>query len=532
MPPKRTRQHEIDSRAKGLLATALAKIGSFNEHKEDYHIDGTGELFTGEPDSTATGIDYQVQLKGCQRLKRPSQLVVCKLETRVLEHYLDNKRIPVFLFMVDVGSGIGYFIFLQQYAAEGASREWRRKKTISVRIPITNRMDNTDLLTKSIRDADAYMTQFRPGSLMPSIRAQQARMESLDPRFSIDIHASTTDGQVAHLRAKQNLELKLAVSGPTPSVQEFLEILIDHGEPVNPDEFGVEISFDGSPLFDNEGPVGQIQLCRHLGGSLICSVSTLDSRGFELTGEWTIGNRRMRLEAALPSGLVSAVCKTDGPVCNSLPFTFSYRIDLSKWIGKNVRYLPDYSRVARSFDETDSILKHVELFVDGNSLADAEVPPDLHSWSRRLAAFVWIAKRLRFLSGKTEADFVLQSSYSSKDQTDIEIAYDLLLHGRAFVNIDGGEFTTTVENHNISKGDTLEGRFVLRQESAKLIVCGQLVYDGYLDLVIDHGRINAKNVTSIAQNAKRIDWKFETIKSACFAFVTDPSVPPFSLPAE
>lgn len=242
---KRPRQHEIDEEAKLLFRSKLPRGWVIRDQIPDYGIDYLVE--TRDDEQRLTGKTFAVQLKGTKRLKIVEGKVHYRLATDYLAYYVDKRRDPVFLVVADIVGPDCYWLFTQKHALTVLhGRNWREQRSITLHIPLENRLDDSTLMDTVVEEAERYMNRLRPASISTSIEAEKRKWESLDPRFSIDI---TADGKSVHHRvaAKENVEFTLSITGKPEDVRDAAERLTDQGLPV--DLSNVDIEATGSALF-------------------------------------------------------------------------------------------------------------------------------------------------------------------------------------------------------------------------------------------------------------------------------------------
>lgn len=109
MLPKRPSSHVIGNLAESMVEQAITARGWIYrrlEKDKDYGIDGEVEIF-GDSEY-ATGILFKVQVKGSKKYSRKASL---KSSTG---NYLSLSPLPVFLFSVDVSSGLIRFSLVER----------------------------------------------------------------------------------------------------------------------------------------------------------------------------------------------------------------------------------------------------------------------------------------------------------------------------------------------------------------------------------------------------------------------------------
>src|SRR5207244_4500341 len=142
------------------------------------------------------------------------------LELKDAVYFADRVRQPLFLVVVDVTREVGHWVFIQRYLLEGLrGLDWRRRKHVSVRLPTANRLDDFAGLAREAHAAQEYTTSLRPASIHHSIRGQQLRLESLDPRIEVRIEATAEQGCYT-LVPREPVEFTMTFTGPEEETRE------------------------------------------------------------------------------------------------------------------------------------------------------------------------------------------------------------------------------------------------------------------------------------------------------------------------
>src|SRR5438132_8046437 len=125
-------------------------------------------------------------------------------------------------------------------------KNWRKRGSVAIRVPQQNDLRDIAALRKAVQAANEFMAALYPPSIKKSIKAQQLRLESLDPRFSIQIDVIQGQEHVTVL-AKEQVEGTIAFKGEPEAVAHKMESLFGRGLPTS--FCPGEIEATGSPLF-------------------------------------------------------------------------------------------------------------------------------------------------------------------------------------------------------------------------------------------------------------------------------------------
>lgn len=285
----RPRSHAIDTEGQRIFTSLLPSDWVAREDKPDYGIDYVVEVFANEQ---LTGLRFAVQLKSTTALKTRGRVAKVRLSVKNLADYVDKQRLPVFLVVVDTQSREGYWCFLQGYVDEGETApDWRAKKSVTIKIPLTHRLSDTARLATATAQADSKMAELRPGAPEAAIRAEEKRQESHDPRFSVRVKFDE-NGIHYRLSANEPVETQLNIKGEPADVHRKFVDLVERGLPV---EFKPgEANLTGSPLF---GELAKMHIARHY--DVVLYVIGLDRTGKELAridlpGKFSGGQKELR----------------------------------------------------------------------------------------------------------------------------------------------------------------------------------------------------------------------------------------------
>jgi hypothetical protein len=184
---KRPRSHETDELAMRVFQCALPPSWVVNKQPLDYAKDYVVEIVeTGN----LTGITFLVQLKGQESLSlsKDRGQATFWLKRKYAVYYADKVRQPVFLVLVDGNQKIGYWLFVQAFLLDDLQgKKWRKKDTVAIRVPTKYQLTDTASLRSAVEAANQYMSALHPTSVKTAIKAHQLRLESLDPRFGVQI---------------------------------------------------------------------------------------------------------------------------------------------------------------------------------------------------------------------------------------------------------------------------------------------------------------------------------------------------------
>lgn len=349
---KRPRQHEIDEDAQTILRVALPKAWVCEEYDEDYAKDFSIELVE---EGDLTGKVFIIQLKGKERLRMPKtgSHISHSLETRYVRYYADKIELPVFVVVADIANRRAYWLFIQQFVDEELTPKnsrWREQKSITLSIPIENEISDTHRLRSAVIASLAYMKKKYPGTIGDAIAVDQKRIESLDPRFDVDL--SVQGGQVAYsMRAKELVHFNVQVAGPKEAVEGVLREAFETGKSV--DLASLDVSVSGMPVLSQSGKILGMQIWKELPmevriallGNDPSSTVSLDP----VTGNAIGGTKTLHFSEPLGnSGFIVQVTVTKHDAGDvKWGVGVGFRFSMEGWQGRTISMLPYFDQISR-----------------------------------------------------------------------------------------------------------------------------------------------------------------------------------------
>jgi hypothetical protein len=348
---KSPRAHEIDRQAKGIFLSVLPKELVSNETQNpDYGKDYLLEISESQEMS---GEQSFVQLKGTGSLviSRCGKFISFRLERKDAAYFVDKLKLPLFLVVVDVKRRTAYWLFTQQYLLEDIKvKGWRRKKKFLVRLPVANEIKDAARFIEAIRSARTYMAALQPAAIEVAIAAKKLSLESIDPRFEIQIAADERNHHF-FINAKEPVDISLLFKGAPLETKRKLDDLFGRGLPF---EFAAgDIVATGSSLFEGLFKDGGILTCnrefeatsaliaRDAGGN---SLSRLDNLQTVVRG----GPLELRIESQLPGAPLVITSSWEPDRRNA---TLSVNICLERWAGQPILLLGYFEQI-RAFADS------------------------------------------------------------------------------------------------------------------------------------------------------------------------------------
>ena len=409
--PQRPKQHEIDERAQTLFRSLIPPAWVRNELHPDYGKDYVVEVFR---DGKPAGLEFYVQLKGTEKLRRDGQNIRFRLQWDHLAYYLRQARLPVFLMLMDVARGCGYYCFLQGYLQE--KRIGIPQKVsgfLLLKIPASNLLSDMATLEKQVESARQFM-------MTHSIRMEEWRMQAIDPRFEVKINASGGKSTVA-LRAREPVNINVAFA-PTARPEDIRDFGRGYAVPVAPGTCMVT----GTPLLKDRTITSiQASFSKNPEAVLVAH----DKTGREIraipgiVGKLTGGMEEFQFQGEIPGSPLSLAIqgrRKDGGIRVSAEFRFGF----SKWVGRSLVRLGH-------FETVKSLL---ELFQDGarfsiegilNSGMDVGVIPFDDDFRSMLRVVEALSKAMT-IARHFGTELHMPASISAEDLTNIDLLFNLV----------------------------------------------------------------------------------------------------------
>lgn len=345
----RTEQHLIDDDAESIFRMLKPREWVLRElSRPDYLHDYLMEIFDqGKP----TGFLTLIQLKGTRLLKVTKGRVAFALPMEKAQEYV-KYPVPVFLTVIDVRGREGYWLFLQEHLRDEIGDVRRTRKSITVHVPLDNKLSNHAALAAAVRRAYDFLAELNPGSVAAAIAAEIAALEALDRRFKASITSTEAEKIVALSARDQPVSVKATfIETERRATMRKLEELLRRG--ISTAFERDEITFSGSPLIEHiadvsPGPV----IIRPLPlGYAEISLSAVDSDEQEIArlstfaAEVSGGQEEMRITGSLtPILTVQVTARSD--VVTRLSLTLNIE---SGWIGRPVLELAHFDEILGFF---------------------------------------------------------------------------------------------------------------------------------------------------------------------------------------
>lgn len=483
---KRPRSHEIDELAMRVFQCALPPSWVVNKQPLDYAKDYLVEIVEA---GNLTGITFLVQLKGQESLSlsRDGKHATFWLKRKYAVYYADKVHQPVFLVLVDVNNKLCYLVFVQAHLLDDLrGKKWRKKDTVAICVPTQNQLTDTAALRKAVEAANQYMNALHPTSVKTAIKAHQLRLESLDPRFGVQIDV-INEREFVTVLPKEEVEVSLTFKGEPGVLNPKLDSLFGRGlpTPFGPDE----IEVTGSPLFTEAFKSGGILgVARTFEGTV--SLFAQDdsahilSRLDNIPGTLAGGHKEFRFEGAL-AGSPLKLHITASREGGSGPVRFGF--DMRRWHGQPLLLLPYFDQIAAFFERVkDCTLIELKCFLQGNEFFAGQIHQNDLGIFKGLAGFLPFLSKAREICRMAGISPLLNEKIDREKAQDIQHLHQLLTEGEFRQKMPGAKVTCSLPRAGIQNllkmPPLLDGPLIFQSvEDQKIPLFGQEVDVGKLE---------------------------------------------------
>lgn len=419
-----SKPHIIDQKAQNVFFDSVPPSWLIREQKPDFHIDYFVEIEKGAEPS---GLIFGVQLKGTESPRSSKDYIKQFIKTKHLAYYIDKVRQPVFIVVINVTSRQGYWLFIQEWIRKELSgKEWRSINKVSVRIPLDNLLSDIERLHRAVIRADKYMRDLWPGSIGATIQSKKAELESLDPRFTVDIsygQGRTTFTLLPNQKVEGSIQFSHSDKG---EVHKKISDLIERGLPAKFQPNQIQIT--GTKLFERlleDFAVKEVEFktCRKVQCKF--SIALLNEQKEEklilygVDGQITGGTREIQIETFVPKTplTINGTLLWDD-FYRQRPGQISLSFDPEQWANQNLAQLAYFDAVSKVVKALSSgeTLKIICEF-NGNRLFSATPSfDDIRNFSDPILPFISFLQKARDISQKLGINPVLPLYEKISDQ--------------------------------------------------------------------------------------------------------------------
>jgi hypothetical protein len=333
--------------------------------------------------------------------------------------------------------------------------KWRNQTKVTVKLPTSNRIANTEKLTQAVVEAHRKMRLLHPAALRDVIDARRERLRSIDPRFDLKLALDPSGKPVMQLYPLQEVSLTMHVLGGKQSLSKLTD-LFDKGAVVEfePGEIRVsgsrvfeQVEFLGGTLSAGQSSPGTVTLiARNTDGSE-------QARLGEIPGNFTGGKKELWFNGELKN---SPLTIRLGPIAKEVGGLTNVTLSLTKWDGQKLRHLAYFDRLFSFFTNAASY-GHLDVLLEINGNSAGFIPTK----SLDVDRFLPVCDMLVFIqkARKVAEYFGLDPLWratpiTTQQEEDIEELYDILFDGGRSEATPDSVITFTADDSQLKMSET------------------------------------------------------------------------------
>lgn len=340
----------------------------------DYGLDGLIEAIV---DGHPSGRMVFFQQKGTRGLEfNDNGRASWPMETIHLRAYRDITPLPVFLLLVDVEAGAGWYCDLwPEIERLGDNVDENKSATVWVRLDSMIR--DLDGLLAAMDRAIADFRERNPGSLQAAFRAEARAHESIDPNFKVVKAEVSANGTCFTIAPAREFSFNISVPGGSTEAAEKIRDLVNFGRPLKLTTN--EANFQGLPFFEwakSKGFVGALSFRpeKMYDCQVAFSAGPPDQLTFTVPGKVSAGASGIAIEAALPKAPLSLSLRIDRRDIEQgakRVGTLNLSWDLDAWKGAELKRLPWIRQITALWRKLFAMQRvDIEFLIDGNCITN------------------------------------------------------------------------------------------------------------------------------------------------------------------
>jgi hypothetical protein len=358
--------YEIDQRAIKVFLSGLSDIWLPRKQDPDFFVDYLVEIVeNGEP----TGLHFAAQVKGYEDAANEQKLLSYSFKTKHLKYYLNRSQHPVFLFLINVTTREGYWLFAQKYLKEKASAKvLDEQASLTIHFSAEDSLFNFTKFKCLLSEAEQFVRDLHPGSVQAALQKRKAELESKDPRCEVSI--SIKDGK-EHLTISAKEPFLFQTKIRTQNVEGWRKFF-ESGAEVRVEPGEIEII--GAPLleeaFKKMGGFSKFQFGTEHSAAIqfFCGAGE-NLTAIQMEGKIRAGTKFITFSGGLP--------QSPAEISGELPFDIKFQdeasshftFSLDKWTGQRMLLLSHFDQVEKLVRSLiASYVPKMEISVLGNIL--------------------------------------------------------------------------------------------------------------------------------------------------------------------
>jgi hypothetical protein len=419
------RSFEIDRSAVNILLNFLPHAWLPRKQDPDVFVDYLVEIVeNGEP----TGLHFGVQVKGYEDTSDRKKPLVYSFKTKHLDYYLHRSQHPVFLFLINVTTGEGFWLFAQKHLKDNVSQTiLDKQKSFSIPFSPDDSLLNITKFKCLLPEAEKFVRDLHPGSVQAALQKRKADLEAKDPRCSVSI--SVKDG-TEHLviNAKEDVPFKMKVESKNV---EGLRNFFERGDELGLEQGEIEIS--GAPIleeaFKNMGGFSKIQF----GTQQPANVQIVCGAGenlivIQIDGYARAGTKYVTFRGELPASPLQATLEISraDPLAES---SVGFRFPFIKWNSQPLLMLPyfaDIETLARSLAMSN--ISNLHWYIRGNLIMKSILQGYQIGEIKEILAFLERLRKCRWIAQHCKVNPILPNlkTVSREEWDTFDEVYGLL----------------------------------------------------------------------------------------------------------
>lgn len=334
---------EIDQRAIKVFLDWVPDNWLPRKQDPDFFVDYLVEIVAqGEP----MGLHFAAQVKGFEDQPNAQKSLSYSFKTKHLKYYLNRSQHPVFLFLINISTREGFWLFAQKHLKEKvAPKILDEQQSVTVHFFTEDNLENSTKFKCLLSEAERYVRDLHPGSIQAALQKRKSELEAKDPRCSVAISIKDGKEQIT-IVPKETFSFQTKIrSKNVRGWQDFFE----RGAEVKVEAGEMEII--GAPLLEEVnkaiGGYSKIQFgTPHSGCIQIFCGSGENLTIVQVDGQIRAGTKFMTFRGAMPDSPL----EINGEVALHQDFkkeiSSSHLIfSLDKWNGQSVLLLSFFDQI-------------------------------------------------------------------------------------------------------------------------------------------------------------------------------------------
>lgn len=313
----------------------------------DVHID---YLVEAVENGQLTGRQFAAQVKGTQQRKGQTGQLKFSAKTKQVRYWLNDCRHPVFVFLINVVTGKGHWLFVQGFAkAEIAPSALQKQTKITLRFNPDDSLENIERFKASFRKAEAYVKDLHPGSVEAALAYKREALQRKDPRLNYHITA-TEQKQTIQLIPKESFPVGIVLPrDDAPVILKELGSAIASGA-----EFKFprgKVKLKGSPVFDDFNALGGEVVIRcgfeAPGQVILTRQGVAGAKSFVVDGKYRVGTKSVTFQSRLAGAPISVGATL---AMDDTFMTWDLLYQVETWENRQVLQLPYFDQLHELLD--------------------------------------------------------------------------------------------------------------------------------------------------------------------------------------